>query len=58
MNLELEKLGSKELKELFVAVKSERERRGRKNPANHEPPTWTIPKKAVGRLTEPSPLPS
>jgi hypothetical protein len=40
-------LGSKELKELFVAVKTERERRGKRNPANHAPPVWTIPKKAV-----------
>ena len=47
MQLDLSKLGSKELKNLFVAVKTERERRGKKNPANHEPPTWSIPKVAV-----------
>lgn len=49
MQLELEKLGSKELKALFAAVKSERERRGRKNPANHDPVVWAIPKAAVAR---------
>jgi len=47
VHLDLSKLGSKELKELFVAVKAERERRGKKNPANHAPPVWTIPKTAV-----------
>lgn len=47
MQLDLSKLGSQELKALFLAVKTERERRGKKNPANHEPPLWAIPKKAV-----------
>jgi len=47
VQLDLSKLGSKDLKALFVAVKTERERRGRKNPANHQPPVFTIPKQAL-----------
>lgn len=47
MKLDLSMLGSNELKALFQAVKEERERRGRKNPTNHEAPSWVIPKKAV-----------
>ena len=47
MQLDLSKLGSKELKALFVAVKEERERRGKKNPSSHEPPLWAIPKTAI-----------
>ncbi len=47
MKLDLSKLGAKELKELSQVVKEERERRGKRNPANHEPPTWTIPNSAV-----------
>lgn len=47
MKLDLSKLGSKELKELSLVVKEERERRGKKNPANHEPALWTIPNEAV-----------
>lgn len=47
MKLDLSKLGSKELKELFVAVKTERERRGKKNPSNHEPPVWIVPNEAL-----------
>ena len=47
MNLKLGELGAKELKALFVAVKEERDRRGKKNPANHEPPVFPIPNKAL-----------
>jgi len=47
VQLKLEKLGSKELKALAVAVRAERERRGRKSPTNHEPPVWSIPKTAT-----------
>ena len=47
MKLKLEKLGSDELKALHLAVKKERERRGKKNPASHDPPIWSIPNKAV-----------
>lgn len=47
MQLDLSKLGSKELKDLFVAVKTERDRRGKRNPANHTPPVWTVPRQAV-----------
>lgn len=49
MKLDLGKLGSKELKALYVAMRAERERRGKKNPANHEPPTWVIPNEALAR---------
>jgi len=45
--LDLEKLGSKELKELSLAVKEERDRRGKKNPTAHEAPTWVIPQVAI-----------
>jgi len=47
VELDLGLLGSDELKKLSVAVKAERERRGRKNPANHDPPKWPVPKKAL-----------
>lgn len=47
MKLDLSKLGAKELKELSTAVKTERERRGKKNPANHEVPLWTVPNAAL-----------
>lgn len=57
MQLDLSKLGSKELKDLSVAVRTERDRRGKRNPAKHDTPTWVIPKKAVhggnGAATEP-----
>lgn len=52
MKLELGKLGSKDLKALHVAMKVERERRGKKNPANHDPPTWVIPNDALSRGSE------
>jgi len=52
MKLELGKLGSKELKALHIAMKVERERRGKKNPSNHEPPTWAIPNEALSRGPE------
>ena len=47
MILDLSRLGSKELKELSEIVKIERKRRGKKNPTNHAPPQWPIPKVAV-----------
>lgn len=53
MNLELDKLGSKELKELYLAVKSEQKRRGKRTPERHGPTTWPIPKKAVTRPPDP-----
>lgn len=53
MKLELSKLGAKELKALFVAVKTERERRGKKSPHNHDAPTWTIPNQAVSTSQQP-----
>lgn len=46
MKLDLGKLDSKELKALTIAVKVERERRSKKNPANHSPPSWFIPDQA------------
>lgn len=49
MKLDLSKLGSRELKELSQAVQEERERRGKKNPARHEPPLWTIPNEALAQ---------
>lgn len=49
MQLDLGKLGANELKELDKAVKAERDRRGKKNPSNHESPLWTVPNKAVVR---------
>lgn len=57
MKLELGKLGSKDLKALHIAMKNERERRGKKNPANHEPPTWAIPNDALSRGSEAAPGP-
>lgn len=50
--LDLSKLGSKELKDLSVAVKEERDRRGKKNPAAHEAPTWIVPHAAVQKNKE------
>lgn len=47
MKLDLSKLGAKELKELSQAVKDERDRRGKKNPASHAAATWIIPNEAV-----------
>ena len=49
VKLDLSKLGSKELKELHQAVQEERERRGKKNPARHDPPVWQIPNEAVAK---------
>lgn len=47
MELSLERLSSVELKSLLKAVDSEKKRRGRRNPSNHDGPTWVIPSKAV-----------
>lgn len=47
MKLDISKLGARELKDLDQAVKAERERRGKKNPANHSPPVWPIPNEAL-----------
>lgn len=47
MDLHLERLSSVELKELSKAVDTEKKRRGRRSPDNHEPPKWVIPNKAV-----------
>ena len=47
MKLDMSKLGSKELKELAIAAKTESKRRHRKSPDNHEPPMWVIPNDAV-----------
>jgi hypothetical protein len=50
--LDLGKLGSKELKDLSVAVKEERDRRGKKNPAAHAPSTWSVPQTAIQKNKE------
>jgi hypothetical protein len=47
LELNLGKLSSEALKSLSKAVDSERKRRGKRNPTNHEPPTWDIPRVAV-----------
>ena len=47
MELDLSKLSSEALKSLSKAVDIERKRRGKRNPANHEPPVWAVPKVAV-----------
>lgn len=47
MKLDFEKLGARELKELSTLVKTERERRGKKNPTNHSTPFWTVPNVAL-----------
>lgn len=47
MLLDLGKLDATELKTLSLAVKEERDRRGKRNPTNHEPPTWVIPNMAT-----------
>lgn len=52
--LDLSKLGSKELKDLSVAVKEERDRRGKKNPAAHGAPTWVVPHTAIQKTKEAS----
>jgi len=52
VKLDLSKLGSKELKELYQAVHEERERRSKKNPARHEPPTWVIPNEALAQASK------
>lgn len=49
MHLEFGKLSATELKDLFNAVKTERERRSKRSPDNHEPPTWTVPNKALNK---------
>lgn len=55
MQLQLGKLGSKELKELSKIVRDEQDRRSKKNPANHAPPTWTIPNEALAQSKGASP---
>jgi hypothetical protein len=40
-------LSSAELKDVSRWVEAEQDRRRRKNPANHEPLLWEVPKKAV-----------
>lgn len=52
MKLDLSKLGAKELKALFVAVKAERDRRGKKSPHNHDAPLWTIPNEALTKAND------
>lgn len=47
LELRLEVLSSVELKSLAKAVESERKRRGRKSPDNHESPKWLIPQTAL-----------
>lgn len=47
MELELKKLTSVELKALCKAVDTERKRRGRRSPDNHEGAVWAIPSEAV-----------
>jgi hypothetical protein len=44
--LDLSKLNPGELKVLRVAADEEKDRRSRRNPANHEPPSWDVPKAA------------
>ena len=52
MVVDLSKLGSKDFKDLIVAVKEERDRRGKKNQALHQAPTWVVPHEAVQRTKE------
>lgn len=47
MELHLEKLSSIELKALLKAAETERKRRGRRSPENHDSPKWLVPKKAL-----------
>lgn len=47
MQLEFGKLSANELKDLFLAVKAEKERRSKKNPSNHDAPSWTIPNRVI-----------
>lgn len=49
VKLNLGELSAQELKTLYVAVKNERERRGKRNPANHIPEEWAIPNDAIAR---------
>ena len=54
MDLNLGKLSAIKLKELSKVVDEERKRRGKRSPANHESPTWVIPKEAVQSNGKPS----
>lgn len=49
VKLDMSKLGAKELKDLDQAVQEEQKRRGKKNPARHDPPVWTIPNEALAQ---------
>jgi len=54
LDLNLGKLSAVKLKELSKVVDEERKRRGKRSPANHEPPKWVIPKDAVQSNGKPS----
>ena len=54
MELNLGRLSAVKLKELSKVVDVERKRRGKRSPANHEPPKWSIPKDAVQSNGKPS----
>jgi len=44
LDLDFGKLTSQDLKALSKAVDTERKRRGKRSPDNHEPPRWAVPK--------------
>jgi len=54
LELNLGRLSAVKLKELSKVVDVERKRRGKRSPANHEPPKWSIPKDAVQSNGKPS----
>jgi len=54
VHIDLGKLSANELKDLANAVKTEKERRSRKNPANHDAPTWGVPNKALVKTSQTS----
>jgi len=54
LDLNLGRLSAVKLKELSKVVDEERKRRGRRSPANHESPRWSIPKEAVQSNGKPS----
>lgn len=47
MELNLGKLSAVKLKELSKVVDAERKRRGKRSPARHDAPMWSIPREAV-----------
>lgn len=52
LELNFGKLSSQDLKALLKTAETERKRRGRRSPDNHEPPRWVVPKVALVKSEE------